>query len=63
MNDNDKPDADAVARKPRIQGSAALPAQLGRKLRQIFAEAEAQPPPDRLQELMNALAAKERKSD
>jgi hypothetical protein len=49
----------ASADKPRIDGAAALPAQLGKKLRQVFAEAETEPAPQRLEELMAALAAKE----
>jgi len=46
--------------KPRIEGASALPTQLGKQLRKMFAEAETQPAPERLMELVAALAAKER---
>jgi hypothetical protein len=48
------------ADKTRIEDASALPAQLGGRLRKMFAEAETQPAPERLVELMAALAAKER---
>jgi hypothetical protein len=41
----------------------ALPAQLGEKLRELFADVEAQPVPDRLAELLEQLAAKEKKAE
>jgi hypothetical protein len=41
----------------------ALPAQLGEMLRQLFADVEAQPVPDRLAELLEQLAAKENKPE
>jgi hypothetical protein len=50
----------ASADKPRSEDASALPAQLGKQLRKMFAEAETQPAPERLVELMAALAAKER---
>jgi len=40
-----------------------LPAQLGQKLRNLFADVESQPAPDRLRELLEALAAKEKNPD
>ena len=46
--------------KGRIDGASALPAQLGKKLREVLAQAETQPAPQRLEELVAALAAKER---
>ena len=39
----------------------SLPAQLGQKLRILFADVDAQPVPDRLAELLEALATKEKK--
>ena len=51
------------ARKPKIEDASALPAQLGQKLRSLFADVEAQPVPDRLRELLEALAAKEKKPE
>jgi hypothetical protein len=50
-------------RKPEIQDASALPLHLGRKLRTLFSDVEAQPVPDRLRELLEALAAKEKKSE
>jgi hypothetical protein len=41
----------------------ALPVQLGEKLRELFADVEAQPVPDRLAELLEQLAAKEKKAE
>lgn len=50
----------ASADKRHIEDASALPAQLGKKLREVFAEAETQPAPQRLEELIAQLAAKER---
>ena len=48
--------------KAKLEDASALPAQLGKKLRSLFADVEAQPLPDRLRELLEALAAKENKN-
>jgi hypothetical protein len=40
-----------------------LPAQLGQKLRALFADVEAQPVLDRLLEILEQLAAKEKKTE
>jgi hypothetical protein len=50
-------------RKPEIKDASALPQHLGRKLRSLFSDVEAQPVPDRLRELLEALAAKEKKPE
>jgi hypothetical protein len=50
-------------RKPEIKDASALPKHLGTKLRSLFADVEAQPVPDRLRELLEELAAKEKKSE
>ena len=50
-------------RKGRIEGASDLPAQLGQKLRTLFSDVESQPVPDRLRELLEALAAKEKKAE
>jgi hypothetical protein len=60
--DDELPDGEK-ARKPKSEDAAALPAQLGQKLRTLFADVESQPVPDRLRELLEALAAKEKKSE
>lgn len=61
MNDEEKAPPASAPSGARIARASALPAQLGRKLRVVFADAESQPMPERMQELINALAAKERK--
>jgi hypothetical protein len=61
MQDNDEFTADDNRCKPKPKEVAALPAQLGHKLRTLFADVEAQPVPDRLVELLEALAAREKK--
>jgi hypothetical protein len=43
--------------------ASALPNQLGNKLRSLFADVESQPVPDRLRELLEALAAREKKPE
>lgn len=55
-NDNEPP------LKPRLSAGvvAALPTQLGQKLRTLFEEVESEPVPDRLRELIEALEAKEK---
>lgn len=63
MHDDDELPKDDKARNPKIEDASALPAQLGQKLRSLFADVESQPVPDRLRELLEALAAKEKKSD
>jgi hypothetical protein len=55
-----EPPADDKDRKPK-PCMPALPAQLGQKLRILFADVEAQPVPDRLAELLEALATREKK--
>jgi len=50
-------------RKAEIRDASALPSQLGTKLRSLFADVEAQPVPDKLRELLEALAAKEKMSE
>ena len=63
MQDDDAPPNGDKARKPKIEDASALPAQLGQKLRSLFADVEAQPVPDRLRELLEALAAKEKEPE
>jgi hypothetical protein len=63
MHDDDELPNGGKARKPKIQDASALPAQLGQKLRTLFADVESQPVPDRLRELLEALAAKEKKPE
>ena len=60
---NDGPPDDSG--KPKLSPGtvSALPAQLGQKLRTLFQDVEAEPIPDRLRELMDALAAKEKKPE
>lgn len=62
MQKDDEPRADRKGRKPK-PNVPELPAQLGQQLRAIFADVEAQPIPDRLVELVEALAAKETKPE
>jgi hypothetical protein len=63
MNDDEKAPAAPARSGARIERASALPAQLGRKLRVVFADAGSQPMPERMQELLNALAAKDRTPD
>lgn len=65
MHDDDEhpPKDEKRRRKAKSEDAAALPAQLGEKLRSLFADVESQPIPDRLRELLEALAAKEKKPD
>ena len=63
MHDDDELPKGDKAGKPKIEDAAALPAQLGQKLRTLFADVESQPVPDRLRELLEALAAKEKKTE
>jgi hypothetical protein len=62
MNEDDElPVPAATAKdKVKVEDAAALPAQLGQKLRSLFADVESQPVPDRLSQLLEALAAKEK---
>ena len=62
MHEDDEPPADDKDPSPKTKDVSALPAQLGQKLRTLFADVETQPVPDRLRELLEALAAKEKKS-
>jgi hypothetical protein len=55
-----EPPVDDKDRKPK-PCMPALPAQLGQKLRILFADVEARPVPDRLAELLEALATREKK--
>ena len=64
MNEDDElpVPADAKAQgESRGRGGACRPSS-GKKLRNLFADVELQPVPDRLSELLEALAAKEKKS-
>jgi hypothetical protein len=63
MNDDDELPLGDDKRKAKLEGASALPAQLGKKLRSLFADVESQPVPDRLRELLEALAAKENKTE
>jgi len=56
-----EPPADDKDRKPK-PCMPALPAQLGQKLRILFADVEARPVPDRLAELLEDLATREKKN-
>jgi anti-sigma factor NepR-like protein len=59
--DDQRPTADKNRKLKR--NVSALPAQLGEKLRELFADVEAQAVPDRLAELLEQLAAKEKKAE
>jgi len=61
MHEDDELSSDDNREKPKPQDKSALPAHLGQKLRAMFADVEAKPVPDRLVELLEALAAKEKK--
>jgi hypothetical protein len=63
MNDDDELPLGDDKRKAKLEDASALPAQLGKKLRSLFADVESQPVPDRLRELLEALAAKENKTE
>ena len=63
MHEDDELPSDDNRRKPKPQDVSALPAHLGQKLRAMFADVETQPVPDRLIELLEALAAKEKKPE
>ena len=60
MNEDDELPVGDDKRRVKLKDASALPAQLGRKLRTMFADVESQPVPDRLRELLEALAAKEK---
>ncbi len=62
MDDDELPVGDNKA-KAKFEDAATLPAQLGTKLRRLFADAESQPVPERLRELLEALAAKEKEPE
>jgi hypothetical protein len=62
MRDDDGAAGDKPARPQRCEGASALPLQLGKKLREVFADGPAGAPmPDRLQELLTELAARDQK--
>jgi hypothetical protein len=63
MQDDDEFATNETRRKRKPKDVAALPALLGEQLRTLFADVEAQPVPDRLVELLQALAAKEKKAE
>jgi anti-sigma factor NepR-like protein len=63
MNENDELPLGDDTPKAAPEVASALPAQLGNKLRSLFADVESQPVPDRLRELLDALAAKEKKPE
>jgi hypothetical protein len=62
MGDDDERAVGDNKPKAKLEDASALPAQLGKKLRSLFADVESQPAPDRLRELLEALAAKEKKT-
>jgi hypothetical protein len=61
MNEKDELPTGDNKREATLEAGLALPAQLGSKLRNLFAEVESQPVPERMRELLEALAAKEKK--
>jgi hypothetical protein len=63
MHEDEEPPSDDNWYKPKPQDASALPAHLGQKLRAMFADVETKPVPDRLVELLEALAAKEKKPE
>jgi hypothetical protein len=63
MKEDDERPTDNKKRVPKKPDVPALPAQLGQKLRALFADMETQPIPDRLVELVEQLAAKEKKTE
>jgi hypothetical protein len=62
MQEDDERPTEKTKRHPK-PNVPALPAQLGQKLRAMFADVETQPVPDRLVELLERLAAKEKKTE
>ncbi|MET0194735.1 MAG: NepR family anti-sigma factor [Hyphomicrobiaceae bacterium] len=60
MNEDDEVPVPTGKAKVKAEDASALPAQLGQKLRNLFADVESQPVPDRLSQLLEALAAKEK---
>jgi len=62
MNEDDELAVGDDKRKSKPEAALALPAQLGTQLRSLFADIEAQPVPERLRELLEALAAKEKET-
>ena len=62
-DDDDNTSGTTGRREPKIKDASALPKHLGAKLRSLFADAEAQPVPDRLLELLDELAAKEAEAE
>jgi Anti-sigma factor NepR len=60
MNEDDALPVPTGKAKVKAEDASALPAQLGQKLRNLFADVESQPVPDRLSQLLEALAAKEK---
>ena len=60
MNDDEVRSVGYTERKAKPERVSALPAHLGAKLRGLFADVESEPVPDRLRELLDLLAAKEK---
>lgn len=60
MQQDDQLPTEANRPEAKSKDVAALPAQLGPKLRALFADVELRPVPDRLAELLETLAAKEK---
>jgi hypothetical protein len=63
MHDDDELPAEDNKRKRKPKDVSALPVQLGQKLRTLFADVESEPVPAHLVELLDALAAKEKKPE
>jgi hypothetical protein len=63
MHEDEELPSDDNRQKPEPKDVSALPTHLGQKLRAMFADVETQPVPDRLVELLEALAAKEKKPE
>ena len=63
MDENDELPTGDNKREATQEAGLALPAQLGSQLRNLFAEVESQPVPDGMRELLEALAAKEKKPE
>lgn len=63
MNEDDELPVGDDKRNSKPKAALALPGQLGTQLRSLFAGVECQPVPDRLRELLEALAAKEKKPE
>jgi Anti-sigma factor NepR len=63
MHQNDEDAGDAKdGRETKIEDASAMPRHLGTKLRTMFATDAAEPASDRLRELLEALAAQDKKT-